>query len=70
MNNYPFCGIQVRAFEITELTPTSYQERAVEGVSVLTPSRTGFGWNGGGMHTIDPHDNEDGTWIACVDAWV
>lgn len=67
---YPFYGIQVRAFEITELTPTSYQERAVEGEPVITPSPIGFGWNGGGMHNIDAHVNEDGTWIACVDAWV
>jgi beta-xylosidase len=67
---YPFYGMQVRAFEITELTPTNYQEKEVEGASVLTPSPTGFGWNGGGMHHIDPHLNEDGTWIACVDGWV
>lgn len=66
---YPFYGIQVRAFEITELTPTSYQEREVEGRSVLTASQTGFGWNACGMHHIDPHPNEDGTWIACVDGW-
>ncbi len=66
---YPFYGIQVRAFEITELTSTSYQEREIPGSSVLKPSITDFGWNGCGMHHIDPHPNDDGTWIACVDGW-
>ena len=27
------------------------------------------GWNEMGMHHIDPHLLEDGTWLACVDGW-
>lgn len=61
----PDYGTQVRAFEITELTTTTYEEREMNGGLVLTP--TGSGWNGQGMHNIDPHFIEDGKWIACVD---
>lgn len=58
-------GTQVRAFEIIELTATSYQEREIEQGLVLKPS--GAGWNAAGMHQIDPHFIHDGKWIACVD---
>ncbi len=58
-------GTQLRAFEITELSTTSYQEQEIEKSLVLTP--TGSGWNGAGMHHIDPHCINNGTWIACVD---
>jgi hypothetical protein len=61
----PEYGIQVRAFEITELTTTSYREQEIERDLVLKPS--GVGWNGSGMHHIDPHLLDNGTWIACVD---
>jgi hypothetical protein len=64
----PDYGIQVRAFEIIELTTVSYYEREVDGNPVLTPS--GTGWNGSGMHHIDPHLTQDGRWIACVDGRV
>jgi hypothetical protein len=58
-------GLQVRAFEIYELTTTSYQEREVDRRIILEPS--GVGWNGVGMHHVDPHLTADGKWIACVD---
>lgn len=61
----PAYGTQVRAFEITELTTTTYQEREIEQNLVLKPS--GSGWNSGGMHHIDPHFIHDEKWIACVD---
>jgi hypothetical protein len=61
----PFYGTQLRAFEITELTTTSYQEREIDQSLVLKP--TGVGWNGAGMHHIDPHFIHEGQWIACVD---
>jgi hypothetical protein len=64
----PDYGTQVRAFEILELTTTSYHEREVDTGLVLAPS--GFGWNGSGMHHIDPHLIADGKWIACVDGRV
>jgi hypothetical protein len=58
-------GTHVWAFEITELTPTSYRERAVSASPILTAS--GTGWNGKGMHHIDPHQIDENEWIACVD---
>lgn len=60
-------GRGVYAFEITELTASSYAERPLGRGSVLRAS--GFGWNARGMHTIDPHRADDGTWIACVDGY-
>src|SRR5262249_555399 len=60
-------GTEVRAFAITELTPTTYQEREVEQNPVLRPS--GMGWNACGMHHVDPHRLSDGHWLACVDGW-
>jgi hypothetical protein len=63
----PKYGTQVRAFEITELTTTSYHEREAREDPVLRP--TGFGWNGSGMHHIDSHLMDDGRWLACVDGW-
>ncbi|MCP3941313.1 MAG: hypothetical protein GY710_07505 [Desulfobacteraceae bacterium] len=61
---YPIYGKQVWAFKITELTPDRYQEKLVEN-PIVTAS--GSGWNAKGMHTVDPHRLEDGSWIACVD---
>jgi hypothetical protein len=63
----PIYGTSVRAFEVTELTATSYCERRVNGKPMLLAS--GSGWNASGMHHIDPHPLEDGRWIACVDGW-
>jgi hypothetical protein len=64
---YPTYGMQVRAFEVTELTTTKYREREVGRGSIITGS--GVGWNRNGMHHIDPHLMENGKWIACVDGW-
>lgn len=63
----PTYGTQVRAFEITKLTTTSYREREVCEEAILVPS--GNGWNECGMHHIDPHLMDDGRWLACVDGW-
>jgi len=63
----PVYGQQVRAFEITALDETDYQERLASPAPVLEPA--GQGWNEVGMHHIDPHRLEDGSWLACVDGW-
>ena len=63
----PEYGTAVRAFEITELTSTTYAEREIGAPPILGPS--GAGWNAGGMHHIDAHLLADGTWIAAVDGW-
>jgi hypothetical protein len=60
-------GGSVRAFEITRLTPRDYQEVECGGAPVLSGS--GHGWNQSGMHHLDPHELEDGRWIACTDGW-
>src|SRR5712691_1072904 len=61
----PVYGTQVRAFEIQKLTTTGYVEEEVRCSPVLTAS--GIGWNAAGMHHLDAHHCEDGSWIACVD---
>ena len=63
----PTYGNQVRAFEITELTRTSYAEREAPNNPVI--QQTGSGWNGMGMHQVDALPLEDGTWIAVVDGY-
>jgi hypothetical protein len=63
---YPRYGTQVRAFEVTELTTTTYKEREVAESPILYPGESG--WRQTGMHHIDPHF-VDGKWIACVDGW-
>jgi len=61
----PIYGKQVRAFAITELTSTTYVEHEVAESPVLVPE--GDGWNASGMHHVDAHKLEDGTYLACVD---
>jgi hypothetical protein len=58
-------GRAVRALEILQLTTEQYRERPVSRRPILGPS--GTGWNGLGMHHLDPHLMDDGRWIACVD---
>jgi hypothetical protein len=63
----PYYGTAVRAFEIAELTPTTYKEEEAGSSPILGPS--GTGWNACGMHHIDPYPLGDGRWIASVDGW-
>jgi hypothetical protein len=58
-------GSCVRAFRITKLTSTKYEEEEISESPILSGS--GFGWNALGMHHIDPHKIAEGRWIACVD---
>lgn len=62
---YPTYGSQVRAFEISPLTPTDYGEQETAESPILKGS--GKGWNKLGMHTVDPHLLRKRRWIACVD---
>jgi hypothetical protein len=62
-----FYGNQVRAFEITNLTTTTYAEKPVKDNPIIQGS--GDGWNEIGMHTIDPHRLAQNQWIACVDGY-
>jgi hypothetical protein len=58
---------QVWAYEVTELTPTTYTEEQVTQEPILKPS--GSGWNAQAMHQLDPHQIEPGRWIAAVDGF-
>ena len=62
---YPRYGTQLRAFEITELTTSSFREEEAAESPVLL--RAAHGWNSAGMHHADPHLTVRGDWIACVD---
>lgn len=64
---HPLYGRLVRAFEVTQLTETQYQECGASRRPVLNP--TGTGWNACGMHHMDAHLTDDGLWLACVDGW-
>jgi hypothetical protein len=60
-------GTDVRAFEITSLTVSTYSERPLGTVPILGPS--GDDWNRAGMHHVDLHRIAADCWIACVDGW-
>ena len=62
----PKYALKVHAFQITEISTETYEERKVMD-SLLGPS--GTGWNAGGMHHIDPHQISENQWLACVDGW-
>jgi len=64
---YPQYGYQVRAFEISGLSTTTYEEREVQDKPILTAS--GSGWNADGMHHVDPCLTDDRGWVAAVDGW-
>jgi len=61
----PSYGAAVRAFRITELTTTSYREIEAAAGPILIGS--GAGWNANGMHHVDAHQLDVGSWIAAVD---
>lgn len=61
----PRYGSRVRAFDILELTTSTYVEVENTASPVLQPS--GAGWNASSMHHVDAHQQPDGTWLACVD---
>jgi hypothetical protein len=63
----PYYGSQVHAFEVTELSSATYEERPIGDKPVLTGS--GRGWNAMGMHHVDAHQLPDGQWLAAVDGW-
>ncbi len=63
-DTHPSYGIQVFAFEITDLSETSYAERPAAEKPIV--GKTGVGWNAAGMHHADLHQTESG-WVAAVD---
>jgi hypothetical protein len=61
----PRYGTAVRAFHVTNLTTTSYAEAEFDTGPILGPGPES--WNRLGMHHIDAHRMEDGSWLAAVD---
>jgi len=64
-NDRPYYGREIRAFEITRINTSEYEEIEVAGNPIL--GATGSGWNSEGMHHIDAHQIGNGNWIACAD---
>ena len=62
---YPTYGRAVRAFQITDISPTTYTEKLVETPVVQA---SGKGWNSAAMHHVDAQQTATGQWIAVVDA--
>lgn len=58
-------GNELKAFEITELTETTYQEKPWREESLLKSN--GKGWNKNGMHHLDAHRIGANQWVAAVD---
>lgn len=63
----PLYGTRVWAFRITELTETTYREEPVSDEPIVQPGNES--WNRDGMHNVDPHRNESGSWFAFVDGF-
>ena len=63
---YPRYGTRIRAFEITQLSTSTYVEREVDSTPILAGGKE---WNMDGMHHVDPHWTGD-RWLACVDGFV
>lgn len=63
----PVYGRCVRAFEISHLTETEYEEQCC-GTDPLYPGGDAD-WNRDGMHHVDAHEIAAGEWLACVDGF-
>jgi hypothetical protein len=59
-------GDKVRAYEINQLSPTTYADRERPDSPILEGSTRRLGWNSGRMHHVDPLYTPEG-WICAVD---
>jgi len=64
-DTYPEYGLQLFAFEILELSTTSYAERPVGERPIITGK--GKVWFRDRIHHLDAHRISDGNWIAAID---
>ena len=60
----PTYGNQVHAFEITKLTTTEYQEKAITPDPIIKAS--GEKWNAVGMHNVSPCRIKKNKWIEVI----
>ncbi|MBI2557995.1 hypothetical protein HYW20_01625 [Candidatus Woesearchaeota archaeon] len=63
----PAYGVMVNAFEITELTTESYEEKEINGNPIIKAS--GSGWNQYKMHQVDAQKISENEWVASVDGF-
>ena len=56
---------QVRAFEVTDISPATYSEKMIDTPLVKA---TSTGWNAEAMHHVDAQQTGKNRWIAIVDA--
>ena len=61
---YPTYGNQVFAFQITDISTTTYKEKMIDTPLVKATSK---GWNADAMHHVDLHQLSKNKWIAAVD---
>jgi hypothetical protein len=61
----PAYGTAVRAFEVLELTETTYAERPTVPEVVLAADDQR--WSAGGVHHVDAHQIGPGRWLAVID---
>lgn len=61
----PIYGTGVALFEVTTLTPDTYEERPLGTVL----AGCGSGWNAAGMHHLDAIKLDDDSFLAAVDGW-
>ena len=61
---YPTYGNQVLAFQITDISTTTYAETMMD-----TPllKATSTGWNADALHHLDCYEVSEGHWIAVTD---
>jgi len=62
---YPRYGYQVHAFQITDISTTTYAEKMIEIPLVKASAQ---GWNAQAMHHVDAQQIGKDTWLAAVDA--
>jgi hypothetical protein len=62
---FPTYGNQVHAFQITEISPSTYSEKMIHTPLVKSSSK---GWNAKAMHHVDAHQTGKNQWLAVVDA--
>ena len=62
---YPTYGNQVHAFQITQISPTTYAEKMIDTPLVKASSQ---GWNAEAMHHVDVQQIGKDKWLAAVDA--
>jgi len=60
-------GYALRAFEITSLNFTNFEEKELTETPVVKAS--GHGWNANCMHHLDPYLIDHNLWIACTDGY-